>query len=302
MTAKAFLELVGRGNQIKEEDFGELEALHQAFPYFLIPNILASKYLYNPLSNENNPYLAHAAIRIPDRRRLRFLMENDLPFLPDLKIDGEPANVIISQLEKESVPLPLPEQAKTETLPEGAEETVVQETPADELPENESAHELSAVNPQSYNHKDILQKLEENLSKLKHTPKEDLVGEEPQKTEPAGNTLGNTGEDLIESIKRREKKAVRDEKKKQQIRIIKEFTAKNIRFKPTFDPNESYQAEDLSLTSTQLNDHMISESYAKILARQKKTQEAKEIYQKLQLKYPDKKAYFADCINKLEEK
>lgn len=40
----------------------------------------------------------------------------------------------------------------------------------------------------------------------------------------------------------------------------------------------------------------ITEAYAKILARQGKTEKAVAVYEKLQLKFPEKKAYFAEKI------
>ena len=59
--------------------------------------------------------------------------------------------------------------------------------------------------------------------------------------------------------------------------------------------------ENLAAASTKINDNLISESYAKILANQGKKQLAIEIYEKLVLKFPDKRTYFADLIEKLKD-
>ncbi|UZD22819.1 hypothetical protein PBT90_05225 [Algoriphagus halophytocola] len=108
-------------------------------------------------------------------------------------------------------------------------------------------------------------------------------------------------DDLIETIKRREKKTILDDKKREQINLIKEFSKKSIK-KATIKEIEANQnTENLAAKSTQIHDHLLSESYAKILAHQGKNAMAKEIYEKLILKFPDKRAYFADLIEKLKD-
>lgn len=140
---------------------------------------------------------------------------------------------------------------------------------------------------------ETLVKLEASL-KEKHT--------EVQKGEPSERTRRKAPkDDLIETIKRKEKKEILDEKKKEQIDLIKAFSKTSIK-KATIKEIEAYQnTENLAASSTQINDKLISESFAKILANQGKSKMAKEIYQKLILKFPDKRTYFADLIEKLKE-
>lgn len=56
--------------------------------------------------------------------------------------------------------------------------------------------------------------------------------------------------------------------------------------------------EDLSLLSTRLDKGIITESYAKILTMQGRNEKAIEVYEKLILKFPEKKSYF---VTKIEE-
>ena len=59
--------------------------------------------------------------------------------------------------------------------------------------------------------------------------------------------------------------------------------------------------ENLAESSTKLHDNLMSESFARILINQGKKTMALEIYEKLILKFPEKRTYFADLIEKLKE-
>lgn len=108
-------------------------------------------------------------------------------------------------------------------------------------------------------------------------------------------------DDLIETIKRKEKKQILDSKKKEQIDLIKAFSKKDIKIATIREIEANQNNENLAESSTQLNDNLISETFAKILVKQGKKEMAKEIYEKLSLKFPDKRAYFADLIEKLKD-
>lgn len=56
---------------------------------------------------------------------------------------------------------------------------------------------------------------------------------------------------------------------------------------------------DLAQKPQQIHSTPITEAYAKVLARQGKTEKAIEVYEKLQLKFPEKKTYFAEKIEDL---
>ena len=108
-------------------------------------------------------------------------------------------------------------------------------------------------------------------------------------------------EDLIESIKRKEKKEIVDAKKREQIDLIKAFSKKEIKLATIKEIEANQNNENLADASTSLNDGLISETFAKILLQQSKKAQAIEIYEKLALKFPEKRAYFADLIEKSKE-
>lgn len=109
------------------------------------------------------------------------------------------------------------------------------------------------------------------------------------------------GDELIENIRNREKKEILDEKKKEQINLIREFSKKSIKLATIKEIESNQNKENLAESSTKFNSNAVSESLASILTKQGKLEMAIEIYEKLMLKFPDKSAYFADLIRKLKE-
>ena len=105
-------------------------------------------------------------------------------------------------------------------------------------------------------------------------------------------------EELIESIAKLALRNIQDE----QLAIIEQFIKKEPRIQPTRQGDIIVEIEDLSESSTTLNGPLVTESYAKILSRQGRFQQAIEVYKKLLVKNPEKSAYFAEKIADLEKK
>jgi ABC-type sulfate transport system substrate-binding protein len=125
--------------------------------------------------------------------------------------------------------------------------------------------------------------------------------EESTEIKPSPKRRKPPKDDLIETIKRKEKQVIVDSKKKEQIDMIKAFSKKEFKLATIKEIEANQNTENLAETSTQLHENLLSESFAKILAQQGKKVKAKEIYEKLALKFPDKRTYFADLIEKLKE-
>lgn len=169
-------------------------------------------------------------------------------------------------------------------------------SPAEDLlPEDQPEKPSQASRTQS------LKVLGEQLKGNKTEEPEKKVEEKPEPPKPKRRTRrASAGDDLIETIKKREKKTIVDSKKKEQIDLIKAFSKKSIKLATIKEIEANQNTENLAANSTQINDNLISESYAKLLLKQNKKDKAIEIYEKLGLKFPDKKAYFADLIENLK--
>lgn len=168
------------------------------------------------------------------------------------------------------------------------------------------------------------QKVETNIPAIKEDllPEEPKAGSDPiQRTESLkklGDQLkGNPApaidkskvkkrkppkDELIETIKKKEKKEIVADKAKEQIDLIKAFSKKSIKLATIKEIEANQNTENLAEASTKLDESLMTESFAKLLIRQGKKDKAMEIYEKLSLKFPEKRTYFADLIENLKEK
>ncbi|MEN7549193.1 hypothetical protein AAG747_14815 [Rapidithrix thailandica] len=90
---------------------------------------------------------------------------------------------------------------------------------------------------------------------------------------------------------------------KKQQPLIDQFIEKeeNIKIKPNSNYSEDYEQTDLAAHSSTHNNAAISENLALIFIKQGKIHQAIDIYQRLILKNPDKKSYFAARIEELKK-
>jgi hypothetical protein len=363
VNSSTFLALIERGNELKKEDLHQLVKLHDSFPFFQIPMVLAAKHEHSTSSN-NREFLHWAASLSPDRAWLKNLIEKPIDFPAATETEGSAAAVAeeketpvssdtgiltsdqpeIEEADKPELVSTPEDLEKKEEKPEiissteaAAEEedkpdlvtsssATEKEEPKAELqdssvdkpmedtpvltvmPEEEEKPLIEPVPVPPNNRLEILKQLEDNLSKLKkenppeEPAKEAAVPEENQKpAKPKKKPRKKRGDDILDSIKKKEKKEIKDSKKKEQNDIIKAFSKQSIKRAAIKENEDVQKLEDLSKASTKINDRLVSESYAKLLTKQGKTDAAKEIYGKLILKFPEKKAYFADLMKKLEE-
>ena len=93
-----------------------------------------------------------------------------------------------------------------------------------------------------------------------------------------------------------------DLERQRQTDLIESFIRKEPRISPVrAKPGEPVEQEDLTKRSKPAGGSLVTESFAKILLNQGKTDKAREIYEQLMVKNPAKKAYFATKINELTE-
>ncbi|WP_460544687.1 hypothetical protein, partial [Echinicola sediminis] len=247
MNAAELIKIIQKGNSLEKDDFRALIKLHETFPYFLVPKVLAAKYEKNISQGESKELLHWAAVQSPDRSWLKKLITEEIQF-------------VTSSTEAVKTP-PLAEEADS-----SSPVAIKQSTPAQD--DNESDDTTKSATDHG-SRAEILKKLEENLHKLKKQEPEKNTGEKDKAEEkntdkptasPAQNASKpvrkkkKTGDDLIETIMKKEKKVIKDAKKQEQIDIIKAFSKKEIKLATIKENEENNKIQDLSVQSTQLSD------------------------------------------------
>jgi tetratricopeptide (TPR) repeat protein len=92
-----------------------------------------------------------------------------------------------------------------------------------------------------------------------------------------------------------------DIERQRQLDLIDNFIKKEPRISPIRAKlGEPIEQEDLTKRSLPATGGFVTESFAKILQKQGKFDKAREIYEKLMVKNPEKKAYFAAKMAELE--
>jgi tetratricopeptide (TPR) repeat protein len=198
-------------------------------------------------------------------------------------------------------------EAEAEILSEGSavEHSVIADTEADFFAEEEetvsSQHEDAEIN-YSFDEIDRLY-AEDSLGYWMGSSrmgevlqlKDDYTRQKPQSFHP---------ELILEYSRTHElKKAIQPTANvlSHQLNIIDQFLKLNPRLKTMASLKlKPEPQEDLSLKSSKIKKGMASESLASIFLKQGKTKKALKIYEQLILKYPEKKSYFAEQIEKLQ--
>jgi len=286
VNAIQLLNLIKRGPYLQKKELAELIKLHESFPYFLIPKVLLAKYEFQKTEGKTKEMLHWAAVESPDRSWLKGLVESHEQWIKKSSKEGH----------KESDTVHLEED---DNLSQHNIFKALIPSPSKESDPSERAN--------------ILKKLGEELY-LKHKLDDVLSSNEKRLTGMTSEETAETGkksekklkrrsghDDLIETIKKKAKQEIVDEKKKKQLDIIKEFNKKDIKLATLKEIESNQKHDDLSEKSTQLHEGLLTESFARMLLKQGKKEKAKEIYGKLMVKFPDKNTYFADLIKQIEE-
>jgi hypothetical protein len=313
------LGIIKNANHLSKDDFNDLIRIHETFPFFQIPKVLLAKYEFTKTSGNSKELLPWASITSPDRAWLKKMVETSTPFEQLIeKIEDqmdasiaqkrtEPDNKFIDDLEDQLIPEPQKKSTNkdlTATLRKLGEDLALSKMKA--LEKLEKAEKKSTESLIEKEIQDLAEPENTTAEVTASTPIEPqtppvTVNERVEKESPEIKKRKVNKDELIESIRRKEKKEILDQKKQEQIDIIKAFSKKEIKLATLKELEGQKKQDDLSEKSTKLNPDLITEAYAKILVKQGKNNRAKEIYKKLMVKFPDKNTYFAELLKELEE-
>jgi hypothetical protein len=272
MNKDHLLKFVQNPEQITANDKQSLAELVRTFPFFHTAHLL---FLYNLKKTDSEEYdqqLRESAIYISDRRILFNLIYGIGTMAPSIIEDAEkPTDVDKTQNE--------PGITLSETKQE-----LEKETPPLATPREAGQTELLEIDEnltQGYTENEHAREVEfsllsEKLFDINHiTPDPTFELEE----EPHSNNPGNKSQPA-------------------SFDLIEKFIEEN----PAFVPNKvdfSEEREDISAHSIVDNEDVATETLAMVFENQKLYDKAVSIYEKLILKFPEKRAYFASRIEEL---
>ncbi len=218
---------------------------------------------------------------------------------------AEPAEETKAESASESTPEPEPiVKAEEETAkaaepevvasppPEQDETVEANETEAVETAESEeeSAPEVVATKATDGS-EDMISELEKDLAEIK--AKKRLLAKMLEQSETKEKAKAPSAQ-----------KKTTKRSKKNQSELIEKF----IKNEPQMDKQKLVSDEnspaqvDLASKNLKSTDNFYTETLAKLMVKQKKYKKAIEIYEKLGLKFPEKRAYFASQIEKVKNK
>lgn len=244
-------------------DFLQLQESMQAYPYCQCLYTLAAKAASVHQKSQSITFVRRAAAHALSRNALRRLIDNEFQWSDNLLTK-------LNELSARHVPIPDDYQQESYALFKS---------------KSGLQHGLAGV----------------PLIRLPEPKMPELVIPEPDDPTLLETTLQNDLEQQPTAEPHQSASAIEQERQR-QIELIENF----IRNEPRIAPirakmTEPVEQEDLTKRSVQPAPVLINESFAKILLKQGKTDKAIEIYEKLILKNPEKKAYFAAKIDELRK-
>ncbi len=275
---EAFYKLLQNPGHISPDGLESLEELVRVFPFCSLAHTLIAKSHYDQATMLASQKLRKAAAYAVNRNKLKKIITGNWP-----KPEPVSEPLIPPPVDRSVTFQVQPEAESGDALPE----VTVTETPRPEEPVAQAA-ELPFESPSEL-------AFERLVTPVKQPPLPEAAeaGEEPE--EPP-LMLGHLNEDdlPIEKFSRRTRKHIQREIMESFIRSEPRISSLNIAEK------ESYTNRDLSEKSTQPVE-IISENMANIYIRQRKYNKAIQMFEKLILKYPEKKENFVKRIEELKQ-
>jgi len=267
MDSKQLIGYIDMPERMKTESVLDLEQLVVQYPYFTIGHALLAIAYQNAINPKYEAQLKRAAAIMPNRDKLRLFSViarhrlDTIPETPTLPDEFIPNDNVFSSIE--------PIDTKEET-----EDSVIREKVfiIPEINLGGSPEELSAEMA-------LLEEKRKSLDELKAI---------------IANRLKQ-----IEEEKQRKQTGQSEPKKLTRKELIDKFILEN----PTISRPKAEFYNPISVAQNSITDqeNIVSETLAKIYEKQGYFEKAVSIYEKLNLKYPEKSRYFAAQIERLQK-
>ncbi|BDD04737.1 hypothetical protein [Aureibacter tunicatorum] len=267
------------------DDFSDIIARIEMYPFCPYYKVLAAKIAYDHNFKEKSRLLEKAALYTPSRQKLKEIIETmpeDLGVDLDSNIEDITSTASISD-------------DNSDLYME-----VLNNLKSAQQQKDEFTFKLDSFLPKKNkpNQKRKKIKLSELIEKTKQSEKKSKEEDNKEETFDILSSIHKIdNDDILYENSSENSPEVND-----QLDIINSFLDNDVSIsRPSLD-NLDTSENDLSEDSSQFQDDFISENLAKIYESQGKYAESIDIYEKLSLKFPEKKALFAKHIEELKKK
>lgn len=254
-------------DDLNATDFVQLQESLQTYPYCQALHTLTAKAASVHLKSQTVPFVRQAAAHALSRNALRKLIDNEFQWSENLLMK-------LNELSAKHVPIPDDYQQESYAL---------------------------------FKSKTGLENNFPGLSLLRLPGQPQSTGTQPVETVPTPEdpTLSETNlrNDLAQTAGATSPApSPADIERQHQLDLIDSFIKKEPRIPPVRAKlGEPLEQEDLAKRNKPSGGGFVTESFAKILEKQGKLDKARDVYEKLMAKNPEKKAYFATKISELTE-
>lgn len=305
MNKDIFIKIVKDPGSITAHELESLDVVLKSFPFCNAATILAAKGNNDKGSMFSDQKIKRAALFSGDRSILKKIIEFKQPIVDDSE-EPEPLKTVIET--------PQPETKTYEPVKNiyaDLEETLSKlKHSEEEFLKHEEIEEKKVITAEAIvnisTDDEIGSALAKTILSEKKTSDEPV---EENKEVPLrfyvhklefGKDIRKASVDLIaEYLSYRGEINIEKQQPEDQAAIIQKFIEVSPQVSRFSVVGADVPKADLSLRSTVADDDLVTENLANILVKQEKYKKAIEVYQKLNLKYPDKSSYFAEKINNL---
>lgn len=297
----------------------DLRALIDKYPYFELAHVLLLKNLHDKQSIRFQEDLRESALSISNRKQLFLLINNQLSIK---KLLSEKEKQFVSETVdiKEYSSIKIEELLDFSAINECDDSLIAAFEDTDSKPDDSEILEIGSeereqqeeTNPK----KGKVSRIENSLEDIIEIPtaydfgyagslytlnEDESDTEENRITEQRSFTdwLNSVNKGEIISSNLNEKQVDQKEKSELNFDLIDNFIQNEPRINRNVKVTE--KQEDISQESLRENEGFMSETLASIYLKQKLFDKALAVYQKLLLKNPEKKAYFASQIERIEK-
>lgn len=312
---------VKNSKNMDKDSHKELKNLIEQYPYFEVAHLLLLKNLNDLQSIRFKEELKSSTLHIANRRQLYLLLNDRLKIIPyskafsqfsDEKLKIENDTEILQKLKPEDVKddlFELSDHLKITSNKEIEEQAISKNSR-----EDVEILELTDLNQKNEEHKENVSESNQVERDITIVPEEVYpiefggslytLNEDSNLDEKNHNQENHSFTDWMNVVDRSEnlpdsESVDANSAKKKNFDLIDNF----IQNEPSIKRNIKVadKQEDISLDSIRENDGFMSETLASIYVKQRLFDKAVAVYRKLELKNPEKKAYFASQIEKIEK-